>query len=233
MPSRTQGTAVPHALGRLAGEIRRCRRCVEAPSGAPLPHEPQPVLRVSPTARLAVVGQAPGTRVHASGVPFSDPSGQRLRAWMGIGDAEFYDGSRVCIIPMGFCFPGLDASGGDRPPRPECAPLWRPRLFHLLPQIELVLLIGIYAQRWHLGAEAAGRTLSETVKDYRGFLARERLPRYFPLPHPSWRNNAWLKRNSWFEADLLPDLQREVSAAMGAGGKSNRIKSLDRAKRTN
>ncbi len=199
------------ALDRLVREVRHCRRCVDAPDGAPLPHEPRPVLRVSATARLAVVGQAPGTRVHASGVPFSDPSGVRLRAWMGVGDAEFYDEQRVAILPMGFCFPGLGKTGGDLPPRRECAPLWRPRLFALLPQLELVLLVGLYAQRWHLGADC-GATLGETVRDYRRLLARPGPPRFFPLPHPSWRNNAWLKRNPWFEADLLPELRREVSA---------------------
>jgi uracil-DNA glycosylase len=202
---------VTRALDRLVREIRRCRRCIDAPEGTPLPHEPRPVLRVSATARIAVVGQAPGTRVHASGVPFSDPSGVRLRAWMGIGEAEFYDEKRIAILPMGFCFPGLGTTGGDLPPRKECAPLWRPRLFALLPQLELVLLVGLYAQRWHLGA-GCGPSLGETVRDYRRCLARPGPPRFFPLPHPSWRNNAWLKRNPWFEADLLPELRREVSA---------------------
>ncbi len=198
-------------LNRLVGEIRRCRRCVEAQVGTPLAHDPRPVLRVSATARLAVVGQAPGTRVHASGVPFTDPSGVRLRTWMGVSETEFYDAARVAIIPMGFCFPGLDAAGGDLPPRPECAPLWRPRLFALLPQLELVLLVGMYAQRWHLGADA-GPTLGETVRDYARLLGRSGRPRFLPLPHPSWRNNAWLKRNPWFEAELLPVLRREVGA---------------------
>jgi uracil-DNA glycosylase len=151
--------------------------------------------------------------VYASGVPFTDRSGVRLRAWMGVGDAEFYDPSRVAIIPMGFCFPGLDKSGGDLPPRRECAPLWRPRLFALLPQLELVLLVGMYAQRWHLGAECAA-TLGETVRDYRRILGLSGRPRFLPLPHPSWRNTAWLARNSWFEADLLPVLRREVAALL-------------------
>lgn len=220
------------ALGRLVGEIRRCRQCIEAPLGAPLPHAPRPVLRVSQTARLAVVGQAPGTRVHASGVPFSDPSGRRLRDWMGVTDAEFYDEARIAIIPMGFCFPGQDAAGGDLPPRRECAPLWRPRLFKLLPQLELVLLIGIYAQRWHLGPEA-GPSLGETVRDYRRHLARPGLPRFLPLPHPSWRNNAWLKRNPWFEQDLVPELRREVDALIHGSSKITRINSLDHGEGTN
>lgn len=204
-------------LDRLTREIRKCRRCIEAPTGAPLVHEPRPVLRVSRTARLAIVGQAPGTRVHASGVPFTDPSGQRLRSWMDVTEEEFYDTRRVAIVPMGFCFPGQDARGADLPPRAECAPLWRPRLFALLTQLELVLLIGSYAQRWHLGSRPAA-PLGETVREWRSFLARPGRPRYFPLPHPSWRNNAWLARNPWFEAELLPDLRREVARLIRPNG---------------
>ena len=195
------------ALDRLVSEIRKCRRCIEAPLGRPLPHEPRPVLRVSATARIAVAGQAPGTRVHASGTPFTDPSGDRLRAWMGVSEEEFYDVRRIAIIPMGFCFPGLDDKGGDRPPRRECAPMWRAKLLALLPRLELVLLTGQYAQRWHL--DDAG-SLSETVADWRAVIARPGKPRFLPLPHPSWRNNAWLKKNPWFERDLVPDLRREV-----------------------
>lgn len=202
-------------LDRLVRDIRACRRCIEAPLGTPLPHEPRPVLRVSATARLAVVGQAPGTRVHASGVPFTDPSGVRLRAWMGVSEAEFYDASRVAIVPMGFCFPGQDGKGADLPPRAECAPHWRGRLFPLLPQLELVLLVGIYAQRWHLGSDA-GRSLGETVRDWERVLARPGPRRYLPLPHPSWRNNAWLKRNPWFEAELVEVLQHEVDRLIRA-----------------
>lgn len=205
------------ALDRLTQEIRRCRRCIEAPKAAPLRHEPRPVLRVSRTARLAIVGQAPGTRVHASGVPFTDPSGRRLRAWMGVTEEEFYDTRRVAIVPMGFCFPGQDARGADLPPRSECAPLWRPRLFSLLTRLELVLLVGSYAQRWHLGGRAV-ETLGDTVRDWRSHLARPGSPRYFPLPHPSWRNNAWLARNPWFEAELLPDLKREVARLLRPNG---------------
>jgi uracil-DNA glycosylase len=205
---------VTRALDRLVTDIRRCRRCADAPDGMRLPHDPRPVLRVSSTARLAIVGQAPGTRVHASGVPFTDPSGVRLRAWMGVSDAAFYDEARIAIIPMGFCFPGLGKAGGDLPPRAECAPLWRPRLFSLLPQLELVLLVGLHAQRWHLGADC-GPTLTATVADYRRVLARPGRPRFFPLPHPSWRNSAWLKRHPWFDAALLPDLRREVRAVIG------------------
>ena len=219
------------ALDRLVGEIRGCRKCVEAPSGAPLPHEPRPVLRVSATARLAIVGQAPGTRVHASGTPFTDPSGVRLRAWMGVSEAEFYDADRVAIVPMGFCFPGLSRTGSDLPPRRECAPLWRPRLFALLKRLELVLLVGLYAQRWHLGADAAP-SLDETVRNYREVLETARRPRFLPLPHPSWRNNAWLARNPWFEAELLPDLRREVDRILRSGDKNKPTGVRDRDRRT-
>jgi uracil-DNA glycosylase len=147
--------------------------------------------------------------VHASGISFTDPSGDRLRDWMNVTPAEFYDETRVAIVPMGFCFPGQDAKGGDLPPRAECAPLWRQRVFDALPQIELVLAVGSYAQRWHLG-EAAGDTLQATMLDWRKHLRRKTRPRILPLPHPSWRNNAWLKRNPWFESELLPALRREV-----------------------
>ncbi len=167
------------------------------------------MLRVSRTARLAVVGQAPGTRVHASGVPFSDPSGERLRDWMGVTPEEFYDEARVAIVPMGFCYPGQDANGADLPPRRECARQWRARLFQHLGQIELMLLIGGYAQRWHLGADAKPG-VTGTVTHWRSILERDDLPRFLPLPHPSWRNNAWLKRHAWFEAELVPRLREEV-----------------------
>ncbi|WP_407950378.1 uracil-DNA glycosylase family protein [Parvibaculum sp.] len=196
-------------LDRLAADIRRCRICVESPLKTPLPHEPRPVLRVSRTARICIVGQAPGTRVHASGTPFTDPSGDRLRDWMGVTSDEFYDVSRLAIVPMGFCFPGLDAKGGDLPPRRECAEAWREQLFKLLPQIELTLLVGQYAQAWHLGA-ARKESLTATVAAW-----REYGPRFIPLPHPSWRNNAWIGKNPWFEAELLPVLRREVRRLMG------------------
>ncbi len=199
-------------LDELVAEIRACRICRDRPKGKPLAHEPRPVLRVSATARIGVFGQAPGTRVHASGMPFTDPSGVRLRQWMGVSEDEFYDVSRVAIIPMGFCFPGLDAKGGDLPPRPECAPQWRARLLALLPQLEVGLLVGRYAHAWHLG-ERQGPTLSGTVADWRTItaspLGRMRL---WPLPHPSWRNNAWISKNPWFEAELIPALRADVRA---------------------
>jgi uracil-DNA glycosylase len=196
------------SLDRLVAQIRACRLCVEAPSGVPLPHEPRPVLRVSRSARIAIAGQAPGTRVHASGLPFSDPSGVRLRDWMGLTSEEFYDERRVAVVPMGFCFPGQDRAGADLPPRKECAPRWRARLLAELPQIELMLLVGGYAHRWHLGEGA--RNVSDTVASWQAILKQQRGPRYFPLPHPSWRNNAWLKSNDWFEKELVPVLRREI-----------------------
>lgn len=200
------------SLDRLVSEIRACRVCVETPQGRALAHAPRPVVRVSTSARLAVVGQAPGTRVHASGIPFSDPSGERLRDWMGVTPEEFYDVRRVAIVPMGFCYPGQDNKGGDLPPRRECAPRWRQRLFEELPQIELMLLIGGYAQRWHLGER---RGVTATVEDWRAILKRPELPRFLPLPHPSWRNNAWIKRHPWFEGELLPTLRKEVHKLLG------------------
>jgi uracil-DNA glycosylase len=196
-------------LETLAGRIRSCRVCVDEPISAPLPHEPRPVLSVSWTARLCVCGQAPGSRVHQTGIPFNDPSGDRLRAWMGVTRDEFYDEARVAIVPMGFCFPGTNGKGGDLPPRKECPPTWRAELFDALPRFDLILLIGQYAQKWHLGGDAHS-TLTETVADWRRYAARQDAPRHLPLPHPSWRNTAWLKRNPWFEEEVVPYLRAEV-----------------------
>jgi len=156
-----------------------------------------------------VCSQAPGTKVHATGTPFTDRSGDRLREWMGVTAQEFYDEARIAIVPMGFCFPGQDEKGADHPPRRECAKLWHRKLFTVMPQLELVLAVGSYAQNWHLG-EAAGQTLQETMLGWREHLKRKRRPRVLPLPHPSWRNNAWLRDNPWFEKELLPALRREV-----------------------
>lgn len=207
-------SALARPLDKLTAEIRACRICRDSPRGKPLPHEPRPVFRVSPTARIGVFGQAPGTRVHTSGVPFSDPSGVRLRQWMGVSDDEFYDVRRIAIIPMGFCFPGLDAKGGDLPPRAECAPLWRARLLAQLPKLELGLLVGQYAQAWHLGSRQAG-TLAGTVGDWRAITSlAEGAMRLWPLPHPSWRNNAWLKKNPWFDGELVPALRRDVRSIL-------------------
>ena len=208
-----------HAPEAVAARIRSCRICVECPSGAPMVHEPRPVVVASATARLLIAGQAPGTRVHASGAPFTDPSGDRLRDWMGIGRDIFYDPARVAIAPMGFCFPGLDAKGGDLPPRKECAPAWRHELMASMGQVELVLAIGLYAQKWHLGA-LRRENLTETVRDWRRVLdetsRRTDGPAVLPMPHPSWRNTAWLKRNPWFERDLLPELRAEVARLTAA-----------------
>ena len=206
-------TALPAELDNVLAAIRACRHCVEAPQGTPLPHEPRPVLRASSTARLAVCSQAPGTKVHISGMPFTDRSGDRLRDWMGVTAQEFYDDARIAIVPMGFCFPGQNAGGGDLPPRRECARLWHGKLFTALPQLELVLAVGSYAQEWHLG-DAAGKTLQETMLGWRKHLKRKQRPRVLPLPHPSWRNNAWLRDNLWFERELLPVLRREVRALL-------------------
>ncbi len=199
----------PDSLEPLIGAISHCRICVEQPTGQPLPHEPRPVLRPSATARICVAGQAPGTRVHQSGVPFKDASGERLRDWMGVDEATFYDQSRIAIVPMGFCFPGLDAKGGDRPPRRECALAWRHRLFDAMPQLELVLTLGRYAQDWHLG-QSARDGMTATVRRYRDLLASSGRPRGLPLPHPSWRNTGGAKQNPWFEAEVLPVLRQEI-----------------------
>ena len=200
-------------LAHLGDEIGACRICVERPCGAPLPHAPRPVVRLSSTARIAICGQAPGTRVHASGIPFNDPSGDRLRDWMGVNREMFYDTARLAIVPMGFCFPGLDAKGGDLPPRRECVETWHDRIFEAMPQLELILVIGQYAHAYHLGSRRR-KTLTETVGAWREVWGQPGACRHLPLPHPSWRNTGWLKRNPWFEADVLPVLRAEVQRLM-------------------
>lgn len=202
------------SLDSLLAEIRACRVCRDTPQGAPLPHEPRPVLRAGESARICISSQAPGVRVHETGLPFNDPSGDRLRAWMGVDRETFYDAARIAILPMGFCFPGQDARGGDLPPRKECAPLWRERVFARLPNLQFLLLVGQYAQTWHLGAER-GRTLTQTVRNWRAYAQHNSGIRILPLPHPSWRNNAWLERNPWFEAEVLPFLRAEVRRLLG------------------
>tara|TARA_R110000868_G_scaffold100791_5_gene277277 strand:+ start:5276 stop:5878 length:603 start_codon:yes stop_codon:yes gene_type:complete len=196
------------ALDTLVGDIRACRLCLEQPLGKPLPHEPRPVLQVSPRAKICIIGQAPGTKVHLSGQPFTDRSGDRLREWLGVTPDIFYDPNRFAIVPMGFCFPGQDAKGGDLPPRRECAPHWHARLFALLPKIELTLLVGQYAQKRYLG-ERAKASLTETVEAWCDYG-----PAAIPLPHPSWRNTGWLKAHPWFEHDLLPVLQSRVAGLL-------------------
>lgn len=197
-------------LKSLLSDIRACRICVETPRGAPLPHEPRPVVRASTKAKIAVFGQAPGLRVHQSGVPFTDPSGDRLRDWLGLDEDAFYDESKVAIVPMGFCFPGYTEKGADKPPRKECAAAWRAQLMAALPNIETAILVGAYAQKWHLGKRAKS-SLTETVLNWRDYA-----PDYFVTPHPSWRNNSWLKKNPWFGDELLPELRKRVRALTSA-----------------
>jgi uracil-DNA glycosylase len=202
-------------LDALVRRIRACRICRDAPQGPPLPHEPRPVLIASAAARILIAGQAPGTKVHLSGMPFTDASGDRLRDWLGVSREEFYDPRLFAIAPMGLCFPGQDAKGADLPPRRECAPAWRAELIAAMPQIDLVLTIGLYAHAWHIGAERRG-SLTETVRDWQKIYARQTMPRVLPLPHPSWRNTGWLKRHPWFEMELLPFLKAEIRRRIGA-----------------
>jgi uracil-DNA glycosylase len=183
------------ALEHLAEEARACTLCA-----AHLPLGPRPVFRVSGTARLLIIGQAPGTKVHASGIPFNDASGDRLRGWMGIGREPFYDATRIAIMPMGFCYPGRFAQGGDLPPRTECAPAWHEKFLRLMPQIELILLVGSYAQRRYLGPGS----MTDHVRAYADH------PRFMALPHPSWRTIGWEAKNPWFGAEILPRLRDVV-----------------------
>lgn len=188
----------PPVLSRLLKDARACTLCA-----AHLPLGPRPILRASTTARLLIVGQAPGTRVHETGIPFNDPSGDTLRLWLGIDRDTFYDESRIAIVPTGLCYPGKGASG-DAPPRPECAPKWHPPLRAVMTGVRLTLLIGAYAQAYYLGPKR-GATLADTVRDWRAYL-----PDFLPTPHPSPRNRLWLRRNPWFEAEIVPDLRRRV-----------------------
>ena len=193
---------IHHPLRDLAQEIRACTLC-----SAYLPLGPRPIIQVNHSAKILIVGQAPGSRVHETGIPFDDPSGNRLREWMGIDKSVFYDELKLAIVPMGFCFPGTGKSG-DLPPRPECAETWRKKLLNELPQISLTLVIGQYAQAWHLG-QLVKENLTETVKAWKEFG-----PEIIPLPHPSPRNNIWLKKNPWFEQEVLPKLQAKVKSIL-------------------
>ena len=188
-------------LETVMAEARACRACVPY-----LPLGPRPVIRGHASARLLIVGQAPGTKVHETGIPWNDPSGKRLRAWLQLDDDTFYDEDRIAIIPMGFCYPGTNGKGGDAPPRPECAPLWHKRLVALMPDIRLTLLVGSYAQAYTLGPGS----MSERVQAF-----RSHLPRHFPLPHPSWRTVGWERRHPWFGTDVLPALRDAVARALG------------------
>ena len=191
----------------LLREISACRLCAPRFALTATAHSPRPVAWFRPGARILVVGQAPGMRVHLAGRPFADRSGDRLRDWMGVSEAEFYDRARIAIVPMAFCFPGYDAKGSDLPPPPICARTWRTRVMaELRPR--LTLLVGGHAQRWHLGAAARGG-VTETVAGWRAHA-----PHIFPLPHPSWRNTAWLRRNPWFETELLPELRAAIATQL-------------------
>ena len=185
----------------LLSEVRACRVCEAA-----LPLGPRPILQMSPTARILIASQAPGSKAHASGIPFSDSSGDRLREWMGMSRGEFYDAGTIAIVPMGLCYPGRGRSG-DAPPRPECAPLWRERLLGAMPEIRLTLLVGSYAQNYLLGPGA----LTERVREFTAYL-----PDHFPLPHPSWRVTGWSRKNPWFEAEVLPALRATIRRALAA-----------------
>lgn len=200
---RERAGAVPLTL---SDEIAGCRLCAARFAATATAHAPRPVVWFRPSARLLIAGQAPGARVHASGRPFTDASGNRLRDWCALSEQDFYDLERVAIVPMAFCFPGYDARGADLPPPAICAATWRARVMAALPEVRLTLLVGGAAMRWHLGAGA----VTERVADWRGFAARG----IFPLPHPSWRNTGWLKRNPWFEAELLPVLRQRVAEVM-------------------
>ena len=190
----------------LTDAIRGCTLCAARFTATATAHAPRPVAWFRPSARILIAGQAPGARVHASGRPFTDASGDRLRDWTGLGAAEFYDQERVAIVPMAFCFPGYDAKGADLPPPPLCAATWRAAVMAALPDLRLVLAVGGAAQRWHLGTG----NVTQAVADWRSHAARG----IWPLPHPSWRNTGWLKRNPWFAADLLHALRRSIRAVL-------------------
>ena len=192
-------------MDALVNEIRACRLCADRFAATETGHAPRPVIRARPSARLLIVGQAPGMRVHNSGRPFTDPSGVRLRDWLGLDETTFYDEERVAIVPMAFCFPGY-RNGADLPPPPLCAKTWRTRVIDSLPNLRLSVLVGAHAQRWHLGPTG---NMTDTVGRWEDFL-----PESIPLPHPSWRNTAWLKRNPWFADRLLPVLRGRVQEAL-------------------
>jgi uracil-DNA glycosylase len=188
------------SLSVVSREARACRFCEKR-----LPQEPRPIFLVGKTARLLIVGQAPGRRVHETGLPWNDPSGDVLRTWLAMDRAAFYDTSRIAIVPTGLCYPGT-VNGADLPPCAECAPLWQPRFRAALPEIRLTLLVGGYAQAFYL-KDRRKKSLGETVHAY-----REYLPEFFPLPHPSWRNLGWLKKNPWFTTQVIPALRRRIKA---------------------
>ncbi len=217
-------------LPQLQERIDHCTICRDHPlNGKPLELEPNPVCISSSTAKIAICGQAPGIRVHNTGIPFNDPSGTRLREWLNVSRKEFYDPASFAIIPMGFCFPGYDKHGGDLPPRKECRLTWHDPLFALMPQLELIIAIGSHAQTYHLKrnpvyqdyllAQSKPLNMTETVMNWRRYLESNQSegPAVLPLPHPSWRNSGWLKRNPWFESELLPVLRQKIRTYLTTG----------------
>lgn len=184
-------------------ELKSCQNCA-----ASLPLGANPVVQISPQAKILVIGQAPGTKAHQTGMPFNDASGDRLREWLNLSREQFYNEKEIAIMPMGFCYPGRYSRGGDLPPASACAPLWHSRTLKFLPNIQLMLLVGQYSQAYYLG-DKRKKTLTETVKSWQEFL-----PTYFPLPHPSWRNNGWCRVNDWFETDVLPELKARVHSVL-------------------
>ena len=191
-------------LDAVLAEARACRHCEKH-----LPLGPRPVLRASPSSRVLIVGQAPGTKVHETGIPWNDASGDRLRDWLGVTRDVFYDEKFFAIVPMGFCYPGRQPRGGDNPPRPECAPMWHPRLRPLLPNVRLTLLVGSYAQAHYLG-DRRGKTMTDTVRAFLDHLPAFLPTAFLPTPHPSWRTTHWIKKNPWFERELLPELRSRI-----------------------
>ncbi len=192
----------------LVDHIRACRLCAERFAATHTAHAPRPVAWFKPSARILIAGQAPGMRVHLSGKPFDDPSGDRLRDWLGLNPSEFYDQSDVAIVPMAFCFPGYDAKGSDLPPPRICGQTWHDQVMQVLANIKLTVLVGGYAHKYHMGVNT---NVTDTVSGW-----RDHAPRLFPLPHPSWRNTGWIRKNPWFEADLLPDLRKQVQKVINA-----------------
>lgn len=199
------------SLTRLLHEIGACRICE-----ANLPHGPRPILRLSSAARLLIISQAPGSKVHQTGIPWNDASGDRLRDWMNLDRSTFYDETKVAVVPIGFCYPGAEGNGGDKPPRPECAPLWHERVLEHLPNLQLTLLVGQYSQKRYLGP-GRKKSMTETVKAF-----SEYGPKFFPLPHPSWRIVIWMRRQPWFEQAVIPELRKVVRQVIVSAGACSR-----------
>lgn len=194
---------IAETLPGLLTRVRRCEICAQH-----LPLGPRPVVRAATSAKLLIVGQAPGTKVHETGIPWNDPSGERLRDWLDLSADAFYDTRHIAIIPTGFCYPGRNPKGGDLPPRPECAPMWHASIFSHLKNVELTLLVGMYAQKTVLGPKMF-RNMTETIRAWRSFG-----PNILPLPHPSWRTKHWARKNPWFEAEVLPALRQRVQQVL-------------------